>query len=95
MSDEPAEPVESWETKTQKKILTSMGDLRPYYDIIIVGAGLSGSVFAEQASTRKGLTSLIIEKRDHIGGNCYDYVDEKGIRVSHSKGYIKCEGYLI
>ena len=56
-------------------------DLRKYYDIIIVGAGLSGAVFAEQASTRKGLTSLIIDKRSHIGGNCYDFVDEKGIRV--------------
>ena len=64
-----------------KKMNASLGDLRSYYDIIIVGAGLSGSVFAEQASTRKGLKSLIIEKRNHIGGNCYDYVDEKGIRV--------------
>ena len=58
--------------------------LRPKYDLIIVGAGLSGAVIAEQASERKGLTSLIIDKRDHIGGNCYDFVDEKGIRV-HSK----------
>ena len=25
---------------------------------------------------------LIIDKRDHIGGNCYDYIDEHGIRTS-------------
>ena len=55
--------------------------VKPNYDLIIVGAGLSGSVFAEQASTRHGFKSLIIEKRNHIGGNCFDYVDKKGIRV--------------
>ena len=27
-----------------------------------------------------GLRSLVIDKRDHIGGNCYDYVDQHGIR---------------
>ena len=31
---------------------------------------------------RAGLKSLIIDKRNHIGGNCYDYIDEHGIRVS-------------
>ena len=53
------------------------------YDLVIIGAGLSGSVIAEQASKRSGLRSLVIDKRDHIGGNCYDYIDEHGIRVSY------------
>ena len=57
-------------------------NLKPYYDLVIVGAGLSGAIFAEQASEKKGLTSLVIDKRDHIGGNCYDFIDEKGIRVN-------------
>jgi len=39
--------------------------LRPKYDLIIVGSGLSGAVIAEQASERKGFKSLIIDKRDH------------------------------
>jgi UDP-galactopyranose mutase len=53
------------------------------YDNCIVGAGLSGSVIAENYATKLGQTSLIIEKRTHIGGNCYDYIDEEtGIRVS-------------
>jgi len=53
------------------------------YDNCIVGAGLSGSVIAENYATKLGQTSLIIEKRDHIGSNCYDYIDdETGIRVS-------------
>lgn len=50
-------------------------------DILIIGAGISGAVLAERyASTGKKV--LIIEKRNHIAGNCYDYVDENGILVS-------------
>ena len=51
-------------------------------DLLIVGAGLSGAVLAERCSKELGLTSLVIDKRDHIGGNCYDYIDEHGIRAS-------------
>lgn len=40
------------------------------YDYLIVGAGLFGSIFAHEA-TKRGKKCLIIEKRDHIGGNCY------------------------
>tara|TARA_B100001287_G_C22685198_1_gene532941 strand:- start:5269 stop:6399 length:1131 start_codon:yes stop_codon:yes gene_type:complete len=47
------------------------------YDYLIVGCGLSGAVIAEQIASNKNKTSLIIEKRDHIGGNCYDYVDDE------------------
>jgi UDP-galactopyranose mutase len=50
-------------------------------DILIIGAGISGAVLAERyASTGKRV--LVIEKRDHIAGNCYDYIDENGILVS-------------
>ncbi|MBR9706373.1 UDP-galactopyranose mutase [Candidatus Pacearchaeota archaeon] len=42
------------------------------YDVVVVGSGFAGSVIAEQlASTGKSV--LILDKRDHIGGNCYDY----------------------
>lgn len=40
------------------------------YDYIIVGAGLFGSVFAYEAN-KSGKKVLVLEKRDHIGGNCY------------------------
>ncbi len=40
------------------------------YDFLIVGAGLFGSVFAQQAK-EKGKTCLIIDKRSHTGGNAY------------------------
>merc|ERR1711871_971176 len=46
------------------------------YDVIIIGAGLSGTVIAEQFSSKQNKKSLIIDKRDHIGGNCYDYIDK-------------------
>lgn len=39
-------------------------------DFVIVGAGLFGSVFARSVA-EKGCKCLVIEKRDHIGGNCY------------------------
>jgi UDP-galactopyranose mutase len=49
------------------------------YDYLIVGAGLFGSVFAHEMS-RRGRRCLVIEKRDHIGGNCYTE-DRDGIAV--------------
>ena len=52
------------------------------FDLLIVGAGLSGAVLAERCSKELGMTSLMIDCRSHIGGNCYDYIDEHGIRAS-------------
>ena len=50
-------------------------------DILIIGAGISGAVLAERYAAL-GKKVLIIEKRNHIAGNCYDYYDENGILVS-------------
>ena len=41
-----------------------------YYDYLIVGAGLYGAVFAQQAKAA-GKSVLVIDKRDHIAGNVY------------------------
>ncbi len=51
------------------------------YDIVIVGAGLCGCVFAERFASQLNKRVLIIEKRDHIGGNCFDYYNSDGILV--------------
>ena len=53
------------------------------YDYLIVGCGLSGSVLAERIATVLDKTVLIIDRRDHIGGNCYDYIDpDTNIRLN-------------
>ncbi|MBS1625246.1 MAG: UDP-galactopyranose mutase [Bacteroidetes bacterium] len=51
------------------------------YEIVIVGAGISGAVIAERFAS-DGKKVLVIEKRGHIAGNCYDYIDKNGILVS-------------
>jgi UDP-galactopyranose mutase len=56
------------------------------YDYLIIGAGLFGSVFAQQA-TANGKSVLVIEKRDHIGGNCYTK-DIEGINVHYYGAHI-------
>lgn len=51
------------------------------YDFLIIGAGFSGVVMAEQLASRYGKTSLMVEKRDHIGGNAYDRYDQAGVLI--------------
>lgn len=51
------------------------------FDIVIIGAGISGSVLAERYAAI-GKKVLIIEKRDHISGNCFDFYDDNGILTS-------------
>lgn len=59
------------------------------YDYLIVGSGLFGSVFARQM-TDKGAKCLVIDKRDHIGGNCFTrdvggiHVHEYGPHIFHT-----------
>lgn len=50
-------------------------------DYLIVGAGFSGLVAAEQLCSRYGKTCLVVDKRDHPGGNCYDCLDEHGVLI--------------
>ena len=57
------------------------------YDYLIVGAGLYGAVFAQQAVAH-GKTVLVIDKRDHIGGNIYcekieNINDKETIKISN------------
>lgn len=51
------------------------------FDFIIVGAGFSGSVVAERIASVLNRKVLIVEKRNHVGGNCYDYFNENGILI--------------
>jgi UDP-galactopyranose mutase len=52
--------------------------MRDRYDYLIVGAGLSGLVLAERLGSL-GRSCLVVERRNHIGGNCHDRKDRNGL----------------
>ena len=47
--------------------------------MIIVGAGPVGCVLAERAANEMGWKCLLIEKRPHVAGNCFDFIDQNGL----------------
>ena len=51
------------------------------YDAIIVGCGFAGAVTARRLAEDKGQKVLILDKRDHIGGNMYESEDTNGVSV--------------
>ena len=48
---------------------------------LVVGAGLSGSVIANLLASRLNENVLVIDTKNHVAGNCYDYCDNNGIMV--------------
>ena len=56
------------------------------YDYLIVGSGLFGSIFAHEA-TKRGKTCLVIERRNHLGGNIY-CENRDGINIHRYGGHI-------
>jgi UDP-galactopyranose mutase len=55
--------------------------------VLIVGAGLSGCTLARKLAEEKYIVH-IIEKRDHIAGNCFDFFDKNGILVNKYGAHI-------
>ena len=51
------------------------------FDYLIVGAGYAGSVLAERLARGSGKQVLLIDRRNHVGGNAYDHYDDAGILV--------------
>jgi UDP-galactopyranose mutase len=51
------------------------------YDYLIVGAGFSGCVLAERLANGLQQRVLVIDRRDHVGGNAHDFTNEEGIIV--------------
>ena len=51
------------------------------YDMIVVGAGYAGSVCARRVAEGAGFRVAVLERREHIAGNAYDYVNDEGILV--------------
>lgn len=50
-------------------------------DLLIIGAGPVGCVIAERAASLKNWKCLIVDKRNHIAGNCYDKYNNKGLLI--------------
>ncbi|MDR0966827.1 MAG: UDP-galactopyranose mutase [Myxococcales bacterium] len=53
----------------------------PPFDALVVGSGFAGAILAERLASQKDLRVLLIERREHIGGNMYDCLDTHGILV--------------
>lgn len=53
--------------------------------ILVVGAGFSGATIANLLADKSDEQVLVVDKKDHIGGNCYDYRDKNGIMI-HAYG---------
>jgi UDP-galactopyranose mutase len=52
------------------------------HDLVVVGSGFFGLTVAERAAAELGLRVLVLERRDHLGGNAYSELDpETGIEV--------------
>jgi len=50
-------------------------------DWLIIGAGFTGSVLAERIASQLDQTVLLVDRRDHIGGNAYDCYDDHGVMI--------------
>src|SRR5574344_932690 len=51
------------------------------YDAIVIGAGFAGAVISRVIAEEKNKKVLLIDKRDHIGGNMYEMYDTNGVRI--------------
>lgn len=51
------------------------------YDVVVVGSGFAGSIIANKIATDLDKRVLVVEKRNHIAGNMYDFIDNYGIRI--------------
>lgn len=51
------------------------------FDYLIVGAGFAGSVLAERLAVDGGKRVLLIDRREHVGGNAYDETNAAGVLI--------------
>ena len=54
---------------------------KPHYDALSLGAGFAGAVTARRLAEDGGKRVLVLERRDHIGGNAYDCPDAHGVLI--------------
>lgn len=55
--------------------------MKQIYNALIIGAGFAGAVCARELAERGNMRVLVLERRNHIGGNAYDCLDNAGILI--------------
>ncbi|SMC76523.1 UDP-galactopyranose mutase [Papillibacter cinnamivorans] len=50
-------------------------------ECLVIGCGFAGGIIARELAERGGRRVLLLEKRDHIGGNAYDCIDQAGVLI--------------
>lgn len=58
------------------------------FDYLVVGCGLAGIAIARLLASTPDKSILVIDKRRHLGGLCYDYYDDNGLLVQPYGGHI-------
>jgi UDP-galactopyranose mutase len=58
------------------------------WDWVVVGCGLTGASFARGLVDSTDARVLVVDRREHIGGNVYDYTDSSGVRVQRYGAHI-------
>ena len=51
------------------------------FDYVIVGAGFAGATLAERLASQEQKQILLVDRRQHIGGNAYDYYNDDGLLI--------------
>lgn len=51
------------------------------YDVVVIGAGIAGAAAARVLAEEQNKSVLVLEKKGHIGGNCYDEEDAYGVLI--------------
>jgi len=59
------------------------------FNYLIIGSGFARNVIAERIANILTEKVLIIEKRNHIGGNCFNYRDKNGIIIHKYREYVQ------
>jgi UDP-galactopyranose mutase len=62
--------------KTRRRVRTPKS-----FDYLVVGAGYAGAVLAERLASRAGRRVVVVDRRNHVGGNAYDHYDDAGVLV--------------
>ena len=75
------------------KIIGTIGPASMDYNVmknLVIGAGFSGATIANLLATQLGEEVVVIDKKDHISGKCFDYRDKNVIMI-HKHGAHICQ----